>query len=566
MSRLLARLDDLHRNCLPSKADLNDLSGAWDGRCRELLERTERLLAPLAGGGKRTPGAWAEAGLEFLRKVYGSLEAGDPGAGSPAERVKVRACLAVRDRLLEYREGEHSALAPPETGAAEAIRILLHDLEGGEGIPRDPEPGAVELLGWLELPLDDAPALVVTGLNEGFVPEPLPLHPDLPDGLRKCLDLPCNDARFARDAFFLEVLFQTRKELHVVGARRSVEGDSLAPSRLLFARKESRVRARLVRRLHEEAEVPLPFTVQGPLRPGKRTGFTVPRPGRAYDRTVIPVTAFALYLRSPFLFYLEQVLRLEAKDDAARELDPPSFGSLAHEVLADFGRGRARDSDDADEVRRALDEALERRTKRRFGPAPLPAVRIQQEQLRERFRAFAEWQAEWRSEGWRIECVERKFEEGDRVACPGKLPRPLYLAGRIDRIDRNEKTGEWALFDYKTGEKGKDPERVHCPDGEWRDLQLPLYRHLFRSVEPAAQEVRLGYIRLPGDPSAAGAAFAGWKKKELRSADAAAARVAKAILEGKFDDLGEFEPRDPVLRDLCGLGMLRPGAGGEEDR
>ena len=90
----------------------------------------------------------------------------------------------------------------------------------------------------------------------------------------------------------------------------------------------------------------------------------------------------------------------------------------------------------------------------RFGNDPVPAVRVQVEQLRARFRAFAHWQASWIRKGWRVVSVEKQPEPGVPFEVDGQ---PVLLRGKIDRIDHNPETGEWAIFDYKTGRQGRDP-------------------------------------------------------------------------------------------------------------
>ena len=55
----------------------------------------------------------------------------------------------------------------------------------------------------------------------------------------------------------------------------------------------------------------------------------------------------------------------------------------------------------------------------------------------------------------------------------------IWLGRKIDRIDRNARTGTWCILDYKTGDRVRDPESTHrTRGGEWLDLQLPLYRFL----------------------------------------------------------------------------------------
>lgn len=67
-----------------------------------------------------------------------------------------------------------------------------------EPVPPEPTSDAVELLGWLELPLDDTQAAIVTSFNEGFVPTSLNSDLFLPNGLRRRLGLNDNARRYAR--------------------------------------------------------------------------------------------------------------------------------------------------------------------------------------------------------------------------------------------------------------------------------------------------------------------------------------------------------------------------------
>ena len=111
---------------------------------------------------------------------------------------------------------------------------------------------------------------------------------------------------------------------------------------------------------------------------------------------------------------------------------------------------------------------------------------------------------------------------------------PIYLRGRIDRVDVHETTGETIVFDYKTGDKGETPEKAHREkQADWIDLQLPLYRHLVRAVGIEGP-VRLGYIVLPKDTSKVGEQLAEWDEPTLADADAKALEVIRAIGAEKF--------------------------------
>jgi RecB family exonuclease len=173
-----------------------------------------------------------------------------------------------------------------------------------------------------------------------------------------------------------------------------------------------------------------------------------------------------------------------------------------------------------------------------FGTKALAAVRLQAEQARGRLAAFARWQAGWRAQGYRIRHSECSVTKADGIGLPGGESAggggPIYLRGRIDRIDIHETTGETIVFDYKTGDTVKTPDKVHLNrETGWIDLQLPLYRHLVRAIG-IEQPVRLGYIVLPKDSSEVAHHLAEWTDEALADADARAVEVMRDIAAEKF--------------------------------
>jgi hypothetical protein len=182
------------------------------------------------------------------------------------------------------------------------------------------------------------------------------------------------------------------------------------------------------------------------------------------------------------------------------------------------------------------------------------AIEIQLEQARARFNSFAQWQANWVQEGWRIAFTESPAGlEGVPVSLPDGTT--INVVGRIDRIDRHA-DGRWYIFDYKTGDSSTKPEKAHRRDGEWIDLQLPLYRHIARSLGVGG-DVQLGYLRLPRDTSDVGEESAAWTADDLASADQAIFDVATSIRNGVFWKVLDDEPA--VLSEygpICQDGVL----------
>jgi ATP-dependent helicase/nuclease subunit B len=347
----------------------------------------------------------------------------------------------------------------------------------------------------------------------------------------------------------------------IVG-RRNADNDPLAPSRLLFAADAETIARRAWRFFRPPPPrsqlQPLAGRVTAPL---PSPDFPIPRPEPpAAPLEELAITAFRDYLACPYRFYLRRVLRLGAVDDAAVELDGGAFGSLLHAALRDFGRGPSRDATDPQEIAAVLLEALDRHVAALFGERPLAAVAIQVEQLRLRLRAFAAKQAEWAAQGWRIEHAEVP-DQTHPAATFVVDGRPLVLRGRIDRIDVRPANGERVILDYKSSDAGQSPEKTHQRGGEWVDLQLPLYRHLVRSLGIEGP-VRLGYVLLPKDTEQVDFCLAEWTDADLRAADATAQAVVQGIREGRF-----WPPTDPPpdfseeFAPICQDGVFDRGLG-----
>ena len=132
-------------------------------------------------GEKRPLGTWGPAILDLLAGVYGNRKL---DREKEEDRTVLEVCDAIREVLEEQRAIPDSIA--PNVGGVEAIHLVLQELEE-RSVPAMPDRNAVELLGWLELPLDDAPVLIVTGFNDGIVPQHLNADLFLPNQLRLAL-------------------------------------------------------------------------------------------------------------------------------------------------------------------------------------------------------------------------------------------------------------------------------------------------------------------------------------------------------------------------------------------
>lgn len=427
----------------------------------------------------------------------------------------------------------------PELSEADWWEVALRFY--GESVRFEDKPaGAIDLQGWLELLWEDAPHLVVAGMNDGAVPDAVVGDAFLPETLRARLGLKNNAARFARDAYLLQALAACRHtagRLDLLYGKTSAAGDPLRPSRLLLCCSD----AQLPRRIRFLFRGPPP----PPHNPSWRRAWPL-RPPRRVAPAKIAVTALRAWLECPYRFYLARVLRMNAVDPAKTEMDAMDFGTLCHSALEAMGRAPAlRDCTAPGPIREFLEATLEAEAVRRFGPQLTLPLMVQMESARQRLARAAVVQARIREEGWVITEVEKKFT----LEVEG-----LIVSGKIDRIDRHEGSGLIRVLDYKTSDRPVAPSSAHlrpirrrdenarafanCTAGGretvWCDLQLPLYLRALAADLPGGVATG-GYFNLPKATSDTGIAEWSDYTPELAAAAWACAQgVAGAIRAGDF--------------------------------
>jgi ATP-dependent helicase/nuclease subunit B len=471
----------------------------------------------------------------------------------PDEHQLALALGQIAELLREQAEFDVNAPTCPQVTASQAISLTLRRL-ADMVLPDEHDALAVELLGHLELALDDAPVMAITGMNEGLIPSSRTTDAFLPDSVRSRLSMHDNAHRYARDLMLLTAITHSRPTVRLIAARRTDDGDPLTPSRLLLACDDDTLVARIESFFSEEdaADVPPP-----PIKPGGSNRFLIPRPVvTPQPLNTLSVTAFRAYLACPYRFYLRYVLKLAALNDRAVEMDPMSFGSIAHGVLQTFGSSDLRGETNADHITGFLNTNLDNTIETRFGGDRRPAIRIQTEQLRQRLRAFADQQAELTKQGWRIEHVERDLKA--EVTIDGK---PFTIKGKVDRIDRHDVLG-WRIYDYKTSDNEKTPKQTHQAgrgdDRSWVDLQLPLYRDLCAGLGFDGPVV-LAYFNLPKKLDKVGPSLAEWNEHDLNEASEMRDAVIRAVREQRFWPPNESAGLPDGLERICADAVMQRG-------
>ena len=549
-------LDEYFRAHLPERLD--NMPG---GRDRERIDGVMLRARELARIGSDT---FVADVTQLLLKIYGERRL---NRHAPGDRLVIHSLEAVRNALDGLQSLPGNALR--KFAPADLLRAAV-EAAGNSAAPSPEEPDAVELAGWLEAATDESPAIIVTSVFEGSLPEGASMEPLLHDRLRERLGLPCRESRFARDQYTLWTVTESRREkggIALIAPRRSAAGEPTRPSRLLVAGREAPALAARLMALSSAVKAnPKPM-------PGG-TGFqpSEPDPERMRRFRLFSPTSFRTYLASPRLFYFRHVLGLGDRGDDAQEMDGALFGTTLHAVLQAFGKiwmgKEARLS--AAQIEAELESHLENHMQRSFGRHALPAVYTQQLALRGRLGMFAKHQAAAFEEGWRIAFVE----SGDSLVAPFRVegaPEDVQLKGKIDRIDWHP-DGRWRVIDYKSAARAVSPEKAHYSNKQgWKDLQLPLYLKLLPVVGPLQNgsvdlaKTELVYFNLPPEFDESGIT-APFPADKIEEAWEKAESIVREICSGEgCREAGKLSQLDdPAFAALCGLNGLDIEDGEEE--
>ena len=400
---VLAELDALRDNHLPDTID--DLVGVTR-RGTKVSPQTARLIKIVVDGlddfDRAGSAGFGDCLLRWLAFVYGHREF----RSDAPEDTMFSTIAGEVSAALDGLESKVARAAKIRLAPADSLELVQHALSG-IAFYRERYVDDLDLQGWLELLWDDAPHLVITGCNDGLLPESIVGDPFLPNQARVLLGIKDNERRLGRDAYSLSAMLACRASHgrvdFIVGRTRN-NGDPLRPSRLLLQCSDDILPTRALQLFQGETSsneiASPPWQRAWKLKP-------LPLPEDARIRSRISVTAFAAFLSCPFRLYLAHGLGMREVDAEKQEMNPMEFGNLCHDALERLGRDETmRACPDEREVKGFLLDAADRYVERRYGKVITVPVQIQLEAARQRLAWAAEEHVRDLALGWRIEEVE----------------------------------------------------------------------------------------------------------------------------------------------------------------
>ena len=449
---------------------------------------------------------------------------------------------------------EHLAqYAQPGLNVADYLKLIARRLSR-QRVTAKQIARSFEGLGWLELLLDQSPCILLAGMHEAAVPGGVVGDEWLPESVRAVLGLTTTRERVARDSYILSGLCARAEILHIYCSRSSSSGEIPLPSQLLMRCSRERLPARV---LHLSRVQPVDPDLSKPQAQRIKEPPVAPPAPTSLAR--ISISALNAYLRDPYIFALDQIAKLKFIDDQRVELDAAQFGTLAHEVIANFSKLLQKGQVAQQDFEACLRAQLDRAVQQRFAQPILVTAALQIEFLAARLKRFAQWQRQQLAAGWRVFLIEHSLAAGELEV--NSRFGTTQLTGRIDRVDYNQEDETYLIIDFKTGSTNK-ARAAQLKDGTWRDLQLILYSAWFSRKYPGRSVIST-FVEIDKSVGAIEHENFEFDQDQQAAALDQAAGIIDSICQGDFAPSSSVRLHDPY-------GLLFPQDGfdlaSEEER
>lgn len=236
-------------------------------------------------------------------------------------------------------------------------------------------------------------------------------------------------------------------------------------------------------------------------RAQRNPGTTPPPPAPIADHLPqrITVSAWQSLVACPYQFFARHLLGLDEQDEVPEEMDKADYGSLVHQVLAEF---HGRHPRLADLSRDQQENELFALTRAVFAAAEVRGylAGAWRQRWEQHIAAYLDWASQREIDGYRFQQAE------------AELSRPIQwstrthtrLEGRADRLDRQD--AAIALLDYKTQSKQSLRKKL---DETAENVQLTAYAWLAEAAQAgfvSLDDDRVETLTWPGDLATAAAA------------------------------------------------------------
>lgn len=306
----------------------------------------------------------------------------------------------------------------------------------------------LQIMGMLESRLLDFENLIVTNVNEGFIPAGKTNNSFIPLDIKREFDLPTNKDKDALISYHFYRLISRAKNIYFIYNDDATGMNSGEKSRFLSQIEINPQKNHHISKLQYYAQIPLeqkkPFIVTKDdlileaLKNLATSGFSP--------------SSLNTYVRDKEQFYTQYVLQIKQFDEVEENIAANTFGTIVHNILENLYIplvGKNINIDNIEDLFLKIDSETHKVFTEVYKKGEISKGKnmISLEVAKQYVRKYLEIEKKsLATDSLIILALEKKYE---CIITDEKLPFPIKLKGKIDRIElRNSKI---RIIDFKTG-------------------------------------------------------------------------------------------------------------------
>ena len=358
----------------------------------------------------------------------------------------------------------------------------------------------LQIMGLLESRVLDFENVILTSVNEGFLPAGRSGNSFIPVDIKAEKDLPTFREKEAIFNYHFLRLLHRAKRVYLVYNNITDDFGSGEPSRFL-KQLEVAKKLGLLDKVRFEKKSFQPLLTQRPLALK-----SVPKNSAVIDKlreislSGFSPTALTTYVRNPLDYYKRYILGIEEYEQVEESMAANTFGTVIHNTLEALYKpllGQFLQPAHVEEMLKKIDEEIEVQWSRTYSSrAGRTGKNYLSFEIAKQFMVtFLKGEKSLLEKGKRIRILALE-EKVSRLHHPEGFDAPVRLKGTIDRVD--EVDGVLRILDYKTGKVTSSDMSVK----NWPDLitdeknskafQVLMYAYLYSAdrlpaIGPAAE-------------------------------------------------------------------------------
>jgi len=451
---------------------------------------------------------------------------------------------------------ESLCFAYPHVSELKTLQALFMQLADTSSIPFYGEPlSGLQVMGMLETRTLDFERIVLVSANEHILPGSKIQNSFIPHDLKKLFGLPLYSDKDAVFAYHFFRLLQRAKEVHLIYNTESDTFGEGEKSRYLTQVLNELVRANPNIKVTESL-LDLPYENE------EATPITIVKSPEVMERLTklaekgLSPTLLNTYRNCSLRFYLRYLARIHEAEEVEEEIGADTLGTVIHDILEKLYQPTAGENLLPAQLKE-MKKGLEAKVREAFAlHFPDEAINSGKNFLAFRIalrflESFLNTEISFLERGHTLMIHELEKEMKAQLQT-GDIQ--VTIAGKVDRIDRDEKTVR--IIDYKTG-KADRPE-LHVK--EWEQLladhrlnksfQLLCYAWLYQKTEEPTEGIVSAIISFrqlkagikpvitPGDMVTLG-------KDQMQAFDG----ILQQLIRDMFDTEKQFV--QTAERDIC---------------